>query len=1313
MTEPSLIHRQRTLLHDLYHLVAERTQLEPGVEASFQTRQETTEQEFEQARSRILSRCEAEKSSAEREFQQSRSRLTTDFEEEYTAVNTEYAEKRQQINEQYQTDTDAVKDNYREARWTNSAQMEGTKNDAENLFKKVQSRLDTAQRRMQSIRDEATKLLQEWRQPPEPGTLSTAGTSAPSARAAVPKLHRSIRLAERHLGELRALVVPRFVKGQRLFWLSALLWLLLLYPCIVVAGWVGDWWYGLVAATVIAGGTGLGVTLWLKALARTQVREIFQPLCQFLADATACHKRIHDIAARRLRRQLAAAQKRHDRGYRKAQHRYRRGRMATQLRRDTALREIEEKYPPLLAQLEQRIDQDLRHLEEKYRRQLTEIKERCEKDLAQIQEHRQRMLEVGKAEHEQAWQTLLAMWGQGMANLKTAVQEITQESTRLFPQWENPAWNDWSPPSALPSAIRFGQYPVNLAEIPNGVPNHERLRAGMPSGFTLPALLAFPRHCSLLYKASDEGRFAAVQSLQAVMLRFLTSLPPGKVRFTILDPVGLGENFAAFMHLADYDEALVASRIWTEANHIEQRLADLTAHMENVIQKYLRNQFQTIEEYNAHAGEVAEPFRILVVANFPANFTVEATRRLVSIASSGARCGVYTLISVDSKQHLPQGFNLADLEEPSVNLEWQPQRFVWKDPDFGQFPLRLDEPPAPEFCTQLLHVIGTKAKEASRVEVPFEFIAPSPERWWTKSTRLGLDVPLGRAGATKRQHLRLGQGTAQHVLIAGKTGSGKSSLLHALITNMALVYSPEEVELYLVDFKKGVEFKTYATHELPHAPVVAIESEREFGLSVLQRLDTELKHRADRFRDAGAQDLNAYRQAKPETPLPRILLVVDEFQEFFVEDDKLAQEAAQLLDRLVRQGRAFGLHVLLGSQTLGGAYTLARSTIDQMAVRIALQCSEADAHLILSDDNSAARLLSRPGEAIYNDANGLVAGNNPFQVVWLPEERREEYLEQIHRMDRQRYPNVSRPRIVFEGNAPANVGKNHLLNQLLTSAADGVALPSAMPPARGRQAWLGEALAIKDPTAAVFRRESSNNLLLVGQQDEAALGILVTALVSLAAQDRAGDSRFFVLDSSPAGEPHAGLFARLQNVVPQPLRVGGGREVAAILGELTEEVERRSKTPELAAPAFYLFIIGLQRFRDLRKGDDDFGFSRREEKPSPSRQLETLLREGPTLGIHTVLWCDTLNNLNRSLERQALREIAMRVVFQMSAADSSTLIDTPLASKLGLHRALLVNEEEGRLEKFRPYAPPSENWLDWVKQQLATEAKLSEQGVRV
>ena len=127
--------------------------------------------------------------------------------------------------------------------------------------------------------------------------------------------------------------------------------------------------------------------------------------------------------------------------------------------------------------------------------------------------------------------------------------------------------------------------------------------------------------------------------------------------------------------------------------------------------------------------------------------------------------------------------------------------------------------------------------------------------------------------------------------------------------------------------------------ELPHARVIAVESEREFGLSVLQRLDAELKERGEVYRQLGCQDLAGYREARPEVPLPRILLIIDEFQEFFVEDDKIAQEVSLLLDRLVRQGRAFGMHVILGSQTLGGPYSLPQGHAgpDGRADRLAVQ----------------------------------------------------------------------------------------------------------------------------------------------------------------------------------------------------------------------------------------------------------------------------------------------------------------------------------------------------------------------------------------
>jgi hypothetical protein len=544
--------------------------------------------------------------------------------------------------------------------------------------------------------------------------------------------------------------------------------------------------------------------------------------------------------------------------------------------------------------------------------------------------------------------------------------------------------------------------------------------------------------------------------------------------------------------------------------------------------------------------------------------------------------------------------------------------------------------------------------------------------------------------------------------MAGKTGSGKSTLLHALVTNLAMWYSPAEVEFYLVDFKKGVEFKTYATHALPHARAIAVESDREFGLSVLQRLDAELGRRGEMFRRAGVQDLASYRTSAGAVVVPRTLLIVDEFQEFFSEDDKLAQDASVLIDRLVRQGRAFGIHVLLGSQTIGGQSGLPRSTIGQMAVRIALQTSEADSQLILGDNNSAARLLGRPGEAIYNDQGGLVEGNSPFQVAWLPDDQRERFLAAIRakadRADGNRRNPDAPPAVVFEGNSPADIRQNGRLAELL-------AAPEAPPTVPVARAYVGEPVAIKEATAVTFRRQSGSNLILIGQQDEAAAAILCVAMVSLAAQHPAAGpaaATFYVLDATPADSPLGGTFERVRGSLPHDVRLVEWRAVPDAMNDISAELQARRDGTSANTGPMYVFVYGLQRYRMLRKAEEEFSFSAdpdQEKKADPGKQFADLMREGPAMGIHILVWADTPVAVERTLERAALREFDNRILFQMSANDSSNLIDSPAANKLGLNRALAYSEEQGVLEKFRPYALPTAQWLEEVKGQLGRRPK--------
>jgi len=439
----------------------------------------------------------------------------------------------------------------------------------------------------------------------------------------------------------------------------------------------------------------------------------------------------------------------------------------------------------------------------------------------------------------------------------------------------------------------------------------------------------------------------------------------------------------------------------------------------------------------------------------------------------------------------------------------------------------------------------------------------------------------------------------------------------------------------------------------------------------------------------GAQDLAGYKRGGGTEPVPRTLLIIDEFQEFFVEEDRVSQNAAVLLDRIVRQGRAFGIHVILGSQTLGGAYTLARATIGQMVIRIALQCNEADAYLIMDQDNPAPRLLSRPGEGIYNDTAGSIEGNSPFQAVWLSDVTREEYLAKVRtRADQsgREYPGP----IVFEGNAPADVRENHLLKAALLSWPRVGQAPGHI--------WLGTPNSIKGPTEAIFRRQSASNLLVVGQSDERMLTILAVGLVSLAAQHAKESAKFFVLHNLAAGSSQLKFFQRVLQAVPQSLLQAGNANLADVMASLSEELKRRSET-EASGPEIFVLIHDLQNFKKLRQ-EDEFSFSSSPSEPAPANILQDLLTNGPAHGIHVILTCDSYGNVTRFLGRKALAEIEMRVAFQMSASDSASLLDAPDASNLGLHRAVLFNEREGSLETFRPYALPGNDWLEEAAKQL-------------
>ncbi len=1106
-------------------------------------------------------------------------------------------------------------------------------------------------------------------------------------------LRRSVEArqqVEEQLGELRRLATTRFLDEG--WWLPFVM-VVLLGGAFVVGFRPNFWWPIVALVTLLATWLALQVT---SLLLRRTLRRVAPEMERQLGEAAGGLRAAQAAAQREMQATLAQIDRHKEDQTTAAQQEMNERIQHAQQDLKAWRKDLEIAYQRRCQELETAWEHETDEIGNRYSPLIQEERLALERREQELAERHQQQVETIDSNFRQAQEQLRADWT-GELTAFCHFAQAAREAAASAMDWDTLDVQAWTPPAQPADAIPLGSYnvpwPAAISLAAEGTILED-------NGCRLPILMSFPHQASLVLKVRDEGRAAAIGVLQQAMLGLLTSVPAGKIRFTIIDPTGLGQNFSAFMHLADYDERLVGHRIWTEAAHINQRLADLTEHMENVIQKYLRNQFDSIQHYNETAGEVAEPFRVLVVANFPAHFSEEATRRLISIANSGPRCGVYTLISIDLASRMPRHVQWSDLEANANVLVWEQDRFRWQTETLAPWELSLTPPPDDPSMTALIQAAGRHAKQSSRVEVPFSFVAPDPSQRWTFDSNTGVDIPLGQAGATHRMALKLGQGTSQHVLIAGKTGSGKSTLLHALITNAALHYPPDQLQLYLVDFKKGVEFKPYAEHRLPHARVIAIESEREFGLSVLQRLDQELRWRGDLFREAGVQSLAHFRQIRSQQTMPRILLIVDEFQEFFVNDDKIAHEASLLLDRLVRQGRAFGMHVILGSQTLAGAYSLARSTIGQMAVRIALQCSSADAHLILSEDNTAARLLGRPGEAIYNDANGLLEGNHPFQVVWLSDEQRSKALRQISELSTERALDLPPP-IIFEGHTSARLEQN---DQLAHRIESGPTALSALSPT----AWLGAAVAIKDPTAVAFRRQSAQNLLIVGQNEQAAQGVLCSSILSLAAERPADpDARrsravtFHLLDGLLNQPVPDGLSSFLLENADLDLQIAGPSGTTETIHTIAEAIEQRQQTNGTTPDPIFLVIYDLARFSQLQSELDDFGlpsFGDRDQPASPAAELAVILRDGPSVGVHTLIWADNYNNLSRWFQRPQLRDFGYRVLFQMSAVDSSQLMDSTAASVLGGHRAILYQDASGEAERFRPYQLPTVEWMGELRE---------------
>jgi len=822
--------------------------------------------------------------------------------------------------------------------------------------------------------------------------------------------------------------------------------------------------------------------------------------------------------------------------------------------------------------------------------------------------------------------------------INSQIAQISSQLARQQPAFES--FGPKNPPDTteIPTCLVLGAQKTSFENLSCHVPNV------IP--FPFATALAFP-----------PGAAEQKQLVQHILLRLLSVLPPGLAELTIIDPLKLGQSVEPFRPLLSVEQLVPLGRALTRSDEIEAALGKLTDEVEELLQHRFNDKTGHWLEYNASNTDSPLPYKMVLVFDAPEQLSDTSIWFLGRLCENGPCCGILPIIAANDDEHR---VNDRRFEKFRATLETSTIGFdaLFRSTGTGG---DLSFTYLPEQWPRQKALQGFLATLAERCVAKARFNKSMPDLWTSftegATTLEGFDVPIGWIPTGDVASMRLGATNSEHhVLLAGKTGSGKSNLLHVLIHTLCEKYPPDELDLYLLDYKESTEFNIYAASPLPHARLVATESDSEYGVTVLQHLVGELEKRGRIFKSTDVRDFAEYRKVSG-AHLPRVLLVIDEFQVLFSESRQVAETAEQLLSQLLKQGRSFGIHILLATQTLKGINAQSiGSLITQLGCRIALACGQEDSALILGSGNWAAAELHSPPEGIINNANGAKSGNVKFLIPDAKPFLRE-HIEELSKREAQ-HGDLSKTRVFSGARLPAAPSfaeyqstctqtESLLLGEQLTFDADVLAVP--------------------------LIRRTACNILFSGYNDLIHNGLLTTTLSSMAVFVAGFEE--VVYFNGRGVPPDGGFHAAVQTL---GMRFKAFDDITVLpLQEIVDGMSSRR---------IALIIDGLDSEKALHPSPS-FKPSKPGEPPSPADLLKRIADEGPRKGTFVFAFIDRWQRC-ASACKDLFLSFELRVAYCMNEDDAGAFVGGGIRKFKGIekpNRAVFVNTMTHDIAWFRPY----------------------------
>ena len=748
------------------------------------------------------------------------------------------------------------------------------------------------------------------------------------------------------------------------------------------------------------------------------------------------------------------------------------------------------------------------------------------------------------------------------------------------------------------------------------------------ASYAFPNYFQFGNNMNIHLEKNGNDKNKVKSILRDIILRNLLGLNFSKLKLTMYDPVELGAFFSDYHQL---NKEITGGFVYHTIDELNEILDSTLRHISMVVQKILTNKYQTLDDFNENNIELAEPFRLLIINDFPKSFDDYQLGKIKQILASGPKCGVYTIIIGSISQLGLNPINTLNIAKINPILN----------------EINVDE---------IINIINQGTIAAGTVTVDINTILLNETSWWTNDSSASISLPLGKKGK-EIQSLIFDNKDDNQALMIGKPGSGKSNLLHVIILSAITKYGPSDLEIFLIDFKGGVEFMSYAEYTIPQLRTVALESDREFGLSVIDGVDKELMRRETLFRNNGVQNIAQYNEKNPNQKLPRILFIVDEFQEFFKIEDEIKEQVSLKYDNIIRKGRAFGINSLFSSQTLDG-HSIPRSTKELIDIRIALMCGDNDVREIMDDKNLAAKDLSRPGEAIYNAENGKTNGNQRFQAVFVERIDINQIISKVANKSTSGYS--TKERFIFRGDLLAKITKeNHPIN-----------IPENLK-YKALRLWIGEPVSMDPDYFIDIKQIPSQNLISVGNNQESAA--LFSSIIYSLKKQQNKINKLFILN--PLTDVDEGFEDFKKSYGESDLinfyKLSQLDELFDELGDLIEQRKIESKYE-----GNVVFILNsINKIARLREDNLECVMDK----------LFKIIDEGPELGVYSFVHCDSFNSLKRTNLKSYLSLFNHRILYNMNQDGFYDIIGNNSIKNLKPNRLIYYTDELGKYQIIKPY----------------------------